>query len=119
MGFVAMWSVDKFGLRTGCYLGATLNLIGNLLRVFGAMVFLDKPSRFWITLCGQCIAACAQPFIMYLPTKLAAYWFPDSQRAIANTLGSMANPLGIAVMYATANLFVNSDHPDAFVLLVR
>uniref|UniRef100_A0AC34GV10 Major facilitator superfamily (MFS) profile domain-containing protein n=1 Tax=Panagrolaimus sp. ES5 TaxID=591445 RepID=A0AC34GV10_9BILA len=54
---------------------------------------------------------------MYLPTKLAAYWFPDSQRAIANTLGSMANPLGIAVMYATSNLFVNNKHPDSFLIL--
>lgn len=26
---------------------------------------------------------------MYLPTKLAAQWFPENQRAVANTLGSM------------------------------
>lgn len=99
-------------------LGAAFNLVGNLLRVFGSLSFIDKTNRFYITLLGQCVAAIAQPFIMYLPTKLAAYWFPDSQRAIANTLGSMANPLGIAVMYATSNLFVNDSHRDAFVLLV-
>uniref|UniRef100_A0A7E4VYZ2 MFS domain-containing protein n=1 Tax=Panagrellus redivivus TaxID=6233 RepID=A0A7E4VYZ2_PANRE len=116
-GFAAMWSIDKHGLRTGCLIGVVCNLIGNVLRVLGALSFLSKPARFYTVLCGQCIAACAQPFIMFLTTKLAAFWFPDHQRALANTLGSMANPLGIAVMYATASLFVNNSHPDAFVLL--
>jgi len=117
MGFVAMWSVDRFGLRTGCYLGTALNLIGNILRVLGSIKSIPPPDRFWIVLLGQSIAACAQPFIMYLPTKLAAFWFPESQRAIANTIGSMSNPLGIAVMYATSSLFVNDSHPDDFLLL--
>lgn len=35
---------------------------------------------------------------MFLPPKLAAYWFAENQRAIANTLGSMSNPLGIMVV---------------------
>lgn len=118
MGFVAMWSVDRFGLRTGCYLGTALNLIGNILRILGSIKSIPPPDRFWIVLLGQSIAACAQPFIMYLPTKLAAFWFPESQRAIANTIGSMSNPLGIAVMYATSSLFVNDSHPDDFLLLV-
>ncbi|KAE9556411.1 hypothetical protein FO519_000296 [Halicephalobus sp. NKZ332] len=117
MGFVAMWSVDKFGLRTGCYLGAALNLLGNLLRVLGSISSIPSSDRFLIVLLGQSIAACAQPFIMYLPTKLAAFWFPESQRAVANTIGSMSNPLGIAVMYASSSLFVNDSHPEAFLLL--
>ena len=118
MGFVAMWSVDKFGLRTGCYLGTCLNLIGNILRVLGSIKGIPASDRFLIVLLGQSIAACAQPFLMYLPTKLAAFWFPESQRAIANTIGSMSNPLGIAAMYASSSLFVNDSHPESFFLLV-
>uniref|UniRef100_A0A914EFN2 Uncharacterized protein n=1 Tax=Acrobeloides nanus TaxID=290746 RepID=A0A914EFN2_9BILA len=117
VGFIAMWSVDKFGLRTGCLLGAWINLVGNILRVIGSGDFFSSDWRFPICLAGQCIAACAQPFIMYLPTKLAAFWFPDSQRALANTLASMSNPLGIALQYALSPQFVNDSHPTALLFL--
>ncbi|PVD29614.1 hypothetical protein C0Q70_08869 [Pomacea canaliculata] len=56
-----------------------------------------ESSLYPVLLLGQFLAACGQPFIMFVPTKLAALWFPDSQRAIANTLASMANPLGILI----------------------
>ncbi|KAH7724493.1 Protein C05G5.1 [Aphelenchoides avenae] len=54
---------------------------------------------------------------MYLPTKLASFWFPDSQRVIANTLGSMANPLGVAAMYALSPQIVDESNPKGFLLL--
>ena len=38
---------------------------------------------------GQILAACAQPFIMFAPTKLAAKWFSGDQRATANMMASM------------------------------
>ena len=44
---------------------------------------------FPIGLLGQCFAALAQPFILFSPTKLAAVWFPHSERALANMLASM------------------------------
>lgn len=74
--------------------------------------------RFPIAITGQAVAAFAQPFVMFLPTKLAAYWFADNERAIANTLSSMSNPIGIAVMYSLAPVFVNKTTPDNFFNMV-
>lgn len=68
-------------------------------------------------LLGQICAASCQPFIMYLPTKLAALWFADDQRVIANTIGSMSNPLGVSIMYALSPVFINETHPDWFIEL--
>lgn len=44
--------------------------------------------KIWL-FSGQILAACAQPFIMFAPTKLAALWFAGDQRATANMLASM------------------------------
>jgi FLVCR family MFS transporter 7 len=116
-GVLAMWSVDRFGLRAGCSIGAWTNCIGNLIRLLASAAFMPTQWRFPLVLVGQMLAACGQPFIMYLSTKLASFWFPDHQRAIANTLASMSNPLGIASMYSLSPLIVNDSHPDVFFLL--
>ncbi|KAI6177274.1 hypothetical protein M3Y97_00889000 [Aphelenchoides bicaudatus] len=118
LGILAMWGVDKFGIRPICIIGSLINLIGNLLRVLGSAPFITSMHwRFWIVAIGQTCAASAQPFIMYLPTKLAALWFAEDQRVIANTISSMSNPLGVAVMYALSPVFVNETHPDWFIEL--
>ncbi|CAJ0954173.1 unnamed protein product, partial [Mesorhabditis belari] len=117
VGFLACWWTDRFGIRSSCWLGAATNLAGNIVRILGSMESVDKKWRFPITFAGQCVAAFAQPFVMFLPTKLSAFWFPDDQRNIANTLASMANPLGIAAMYMAASLFVNEHHPTRFLFM--
>ena len=38
---------------------------------------------------GQSLAALAQPYMMFASTKVAALWFPEEHRALANTIGSM------------------------------
>lgn len=50
---------------------------------------IDDSARYPILLLGQTLAACAQPFVMFAPTKLAALWFAGNQRATANMLASM------------------------------
>lgn len=98
--------------------GAWLNLIGCLLRTIASTLSLQEffllKWRFEITLLGQTLAALAQPFNTYLPAKLAAVWFPNSQRVLANTLASLASPLGTATMYAMAPHIVNSNSPENF-----
>lgn len=117
VGFLACWWTDRFGLRSAFHIGAWTNFIGNVIRVVGSGEWFPKSSRFAIAFTGQTVAAFAQPFVMFLPTKLASYWFPQDQRVIANTLSSMSNPIGIAVMYSFAPLIVNESHPSAFPLL--
>lgn len=118
VGFIAMWSVDKYGLRTGILLGSWVNAAGAAIRVISSIPQLqDSSAKYPIVLTGQCIAACAQPFIMYLPTKLAALWFPDGQRTVANTFGSMSNPLGILMAMSISPAIVNSASGSQILLL--
>lgn len=70
-------------------MSAWLNGIGNFLRNVSTFGGISLELRFWILLAGQTLAAISQPFVMFAPTKLAAMWFPDSQRATANMLASM------------------------------
>ncbi|PAV66174.1 hypothetical protein WR25_25473 isoform B [Diploscapter pachys] len=114
VGFFACWWIDRFGLRSAYYIGAWSNFIGNGVRVLGSASFIDKSWRFPVAFTGQTIAAIAQPFVMFLPTKLAALWFAENERALANTLASMSNPIGIAFMFCIAPVFVNDKHPDNF-----
>ena len=54
----------------------------------------------------QCVtymytAAAGQPIAVASGTKIAATWFADDQRVIANALISLANPAGMMVAYIT------------------
>ncbi len=69
-------------------LGAWLNMLGAVIR------FCGTPSETFKVLYpavmfGQTLGALAQPLIIFTPTKLAALWFPDHQRATANMIASM------------------------------
>ena len=53
-------------------------------------------SGFMVALIGQIFTACAQPFLLYSPTKLAAFWFSAKERAFCTMLASLGNPIGLA-----------------------
>ncbi|KFP81766.1 Major facilitator superfamily domain-containing protein 7, partial [Apaloderma vittatum] len=97
-GLVATWVLDSVGLRCAVILSAWLNMMGSIIRMFSVLKFLSLGSQsFWYLFIGQCLCALAQPLIIFSPTKLAALWFPDHQRATANMIASMSNPLGILI----------------------
>ncbi|KAJ0049998.1 hypothetical protein NL108_009961, partial [Boleophthalmus pectinirostris] len=76
--------------------GSWLNMTGAVVRFIGASLPTGQASgRYPVVLVGQTFGALAQPLIIFTPTKLAALWFPEHQRAIANMLASMSNPLGL------------------------
>ena len=110
-GFGFSWIKSKlnhrldFGLQM--LLGALLNVSGLGIR-FISTISQVKDYSFTVVMVGQGIAATAQPFLLFAPTKLAAVWFPDSQRAIANTLGSASNPLGILMAFLFSKMIVQS-----------
>uniref|UniRef100_A0A0N5AVH7 MFS domain-containing protein n=1 Tax=Syphacia muris TaxID=451379 RepID=A0A0N5AVH7_9BILA len=93
VGFLAMWLGSKFGLRTTLLIAAWLNAGGTLFRFLSS--FVPPSIRFPVGIVGQGISACAYPFIMFLPTKVAGSWFPDNERTLATTVGVMANPFGV------------------------
>ncbi|XP_025893860.1 solute carrier family 49 member A3 [Nothoprocta perdicaria] len=97
-GLVATWVLDSVGLRWSVTLSAWLNMTGSIIRMFSVLKFLSLGSRsYWYLFVGQCLCALAQPLVIFSPTKLAALWFPDNQRATANMFASMSNPLGILI----------------------
>ncbi|XP_049652300.1 solute carrier family 49 member A3 isoform X3 [Accipiter gentilis] len=89
-GLVATWVLDSVGLRSTVILSAWLNMMGSVIRIFSVLKFLGLDSQsYWFLFTGQCLCALAQPLIIFSPTKLAALWFPDHQRATANMIASM------------------------------
>ena len=68
-----------------------MNALGAILRGVGAYAFHGN-ERFIIVLIGQICCACVQPFVLSMPTKIAALWFSDHERTKANTIATMGNP---------------------------
>ncbi|XP_074505141.1 solute carrier family 49 member A3 [Sebastes fasciatus] len=97
LSFATTWMLDSVGLRSTMILGAWLNMLGGLMRFIGAVAppSNDHTDKFYVVMLGQTLGALAQPLIIFAPTKLAALWFPENQRATANMIASMANPMGI------------------------
>jgi len=115
---VSSWLLDTWGLRTGIISSALVNLLGCLLRYAGCLHFFSPSARYGVALTGQLIAACAQPVCLICPAKVASVWFHDSQRAVANMMASMANPLGVLIGNALAPAVVHSAGDIPNLLLV-
>lgn len=69
-------------------LSALLNGVGAALRIVSAISAVPLAYRYIILMAGQTLAGCAQPFILFAPTKLAAQWFSPGHRTFANMIGS-------------------------------
>ncbi|XP_025777744.1 solute carrier family 49 member A3 [Puma concolor] len=95
-GVVAIWVLDSVGLRWATIVCAWLNFAGSVFRTLPFMVGgIQDPFAFLMG--GQSLCALAQTLVIFSPAKLAALWFPEHQRATANMIGTMSNPLGILV----------------------
>ncbi|XP_019513618.1 PREDICTED: major facilitator superfamily domain-containing protein 7 isoform X2 [Hipposideros armiger] len=95
-GVVAIWVLDSFGLRWATILCAWLNFAGSVLRTL-SNTRMGTQAPFAFLMSGQSLCALAQTLVIFSPAKLAAVWFPEHQRATANMIGTMSNPLGILV----------------------
>jgi len=97
-GGISAFILDYMGLRAGLMVGAWLNFVGAGIKFLSAFSYvLPHSALLPVAFVGQTLAALAQPYMMFASTKVAALWFPEEHRALANTVGSMANPLGILV----------------------
>eukprot|EP00035_Acanthoeca_spectabilis_P036316 m.38900 g.38900 ORF g.38900 m.38900 type:complete len:476 (-) comp7894_c0_seq1:1441-2868(-) len=95
--FVSAWAFKNFGLRRGLVISAGLNALGAAIRCLGNLWAHRPEDRLLLQFVGQGLCAAAQPFALGCTTLLAQTWFGDDERAIANSLSSLANPIGIAV----------------------
>jgi hypothetical protein len=103
-GLLSFWLIDNIGLRASINAGAWINFIGASLRMLSSLEkgesgepLIGLSSKYWILLTGQCLCACAQPFIVFLSTKFANDWFAEDQRAIANTIALASNIFGTLI----------------------
>eukprot|EP00049_Salpingoeca_infusionum_P006786 m.111332 g.111332 ORF g.111332 m.111332 type:complete len:480 (+) comp13443_c0_seq1:1288-2727(+) len=118
LGFVGSWALNTLGLRKSIVAAGALNGLGAAIRFAGD--FASSPTtRLVMTTVGQVIAACAQPFLLDSPTLFAATWFAPDQRAEANTIASVANPLGIAIGSLVSGLMVNTGSDIRWMLLAN
>ena len=109
MAFHAMWSLNARGLRRTVVAAGWLNLLGATIRWGGNLAGRGGRGGLGAVFAGQTIAAVGQPAILACPTLLAAMWFGEHERALALTLGSMANPLGMAAASVMAPAIVGTN----------
>uniref|UniRef100_A0A8C8E1P6 Solute carrier family 49 member 3 n=1 Tax=Oryzias sinensis TaxID=183150 RepID=A0A8C8E1P6_9TELE len=109
LSFGTTWMLDTLGLRITLILGSWLNMLGAMLRLVGQPYAVSDDMRFLVVMLGQTLCALAQPLIIFTPTKVAALWFPDHQRATANMIASMSNPLGILLANVISPLIAKSS----------
>ncbi|KAK2115147.1 hypothetical protein P7K49_005773 [Saguinus oedipus] len=99
-------------------LGAWLNFAGSVLRIVPC-VAAGTRNAFAFLMGGQSLCALAQTLVIFSPAKLAALWFPDHQRATANMLATMSNPLGILVANVLSPALVKKGEDIPLMVRVR
>jgi MFS family permease len=102
---IAGFLLDFLGMRIGVSIGALLNALGAWVRVAGS-----SSDYFVLLFIGQSLCALAQCFILSVPPKLAANWFPDSQQATSVAIGSLFNQVGIALGFFLSPLVVSHSN---------
>ena len=71
---------------------AWLNFVGSVIRSQPCMI-TSSQDAFAFLMGGQSLCALAQTLVIS-PAKLAALWFPERQRAPANTIGTVCESRG-------------------------
>lgn len=112
------YMVKQKGLRFALVVGSFLNMLGSIVRALGD--YTDTPHlKLGILFVGQVFAAVAQPVIVSCPTVLAALWFGENERGLANMIGSVSNPVGVALGTVLSSQLVNSSSDIRLLLFVN
>lgn len=101
VAFPAAWAIDKIGFKKAVGFGAVLMaLFGGLRASF--------PQSYSVALIGTIGIAIGQPFLLNAFTKLAALWFPKSQRATITGVIFLACFLGIGIGETVSPMLVGA-----------
>ena len=86
VNYFASKGIERFGLKWGTGIGVILT---------GTFGFLRAVTpNYWAVLAFQIMCAAGQPFVLNSFTKLAVNWFPENEKALAASLGTMSVLLG-------------------------
>ncbi|PSN45866.1 Feline leukemia virus subgroup C receptor-related protein 2 [Blattella germanica] len=79
-------------------------MIGSLLKLLSA-----SPDRFYVAFIGQALVGTSTIFILGVPARLAAVWFPSRQVSTACSLGVFGNQLGVALGFLIPPIVVKNE----------
>ena len=101
---VAVYIVERQGLRFGLMLGSWLTAVGGglcclatLPGVWSGQPWWSAHTAFVLTVLGQALTGMGCPFISCVPTKVSQNWFGESERTMATLILGMSNPLGLVL----------------------
>ena len=105
---VAVYIVERWGLRTGLMIGSWLTAVGGGLCCLATLPGLwsedGSVSSWWsartafnLTVLGQALTGMGCPFISCVPTKVSQNWFGEGERTMATLILGMSNPLGLVL----------------------
>lgn len=92
---VSSWSYHKYGLRVNMLAAGIMMAVGTCLRLLSLAVPIvnadllsqkDNRGAYTAVLIGTMLVAIVQPVVLSSTTLVAASWFSESQRGMANTL---------------------------------
>lgn len=118
-GIIATWLLDTFGLRLSIITGSWFNFVGAVIRIISALPGIDQTARVPLVFLGSVLAALAQPFIFFAPTKLSALWFPKNERAKANTVATMCSVLAIMLAGILSPILAPDKNHILFMLCIE
>ena len=98
VNYFASKGIEKFGLKWGTGIGVILTGVFGFLR---AIV-----PNYWAVFAFQIMCAVGQPFVLNSFTKLAINWFPEKEKALAVSLGTMGILLGAALGMFLPGMFL-------------
>ncbi len=100
VNYFASKGIERFGLKWGTGIGVILTGVFGFLR---AIV-----PNYWVVFAFQIMCAIGQPFVLNSFTKLAINWFPEKEKALAVSLGTVGILLGAALGMLLPGMFLSA-----------
>jgi len=109
--FIAVYCIDRFGIKAGVRYGSTCLLLGASLRCLSTFPLyekkIDQTLKFWLTFIGQSIIALGHPFLICMSTKVSQVWFSERERILSTAAMAGAPALGAAIGSVATPFIVN------------
>jgi MFS family permease len=106
----ASWLIDRRGFRVAVGFGSVLMGVSGIVRGLAG-------DDYTLALLSTIAIACAQPFLMNAWTTVPAKWFPETERATAVGLVTLASLVGTGVGMALTPVLASSTSIASIQLL--
>ncbi|RPI31066.1 MAG: MFS transporter, partial [Actinomycetota bacterium] len=106
----ASWLIDRRGFRVAVGFGSVLMGVSGIVRGLAG-------DDYTLALLSTIAIACAQPFLMNAWTTVPAKWFPETERATAVGLVTLASLVGTGVGMALTPVLATSTSIASIQLL--